>query len=112
MAKPYSVDLRKRVVARVVAGETVRKVVADFQVSVSAVVKWSQRFRATGSAAPRPQGGDMCSHRVEARRRSAATHPRINRRQQPRTQIHRKSLTHPYWPPCPASILNQMRTPL
>ena len=57
MAKPYSMDLRERVVARVVAGETVRKVAAAFDVSVSSVVKWSQRYRATGSAAPAKFGG-------------------------------------------------------
>ncbi len=57
MAKPYSMDLRERVVARVAAGETVRAVAAAFDVSVSAVVKWSQRYRATGSAAPAQFGG-------------------------------------------------------
>jgi transposase len=33
-------------------------VAAAFNVSVSSVVKWSQRFRATGSAAARPVGGN------------------------------------------------------
>lgn len=49
MAKPYAMDLRERVVARVEAGEAVRAVAAAFDVSVSAVVKWSQRYRATGA---------------------------------------------------------------
>ena len=31
---------------------------ATFKVSVASVVKWSQRFRATGSAAARPVGGN------------------------------------------------------
>lgn len=57
MTKPYSLDLRDRAVARVAAGETVRSVVATFRVGVSSVVKWSQRFRATGSAAPGKMGG-------------------------------------------------------
>lgn len=57
MARPLSKDLRERVVARVVAGETVRSVATVFGVSVSSVVKWSQRWRATGSAAARPMGG-------------------------------------------------------
>jgi len=57
MARPYSVDLRERVVARVIAGDTCRRVSAVFGVSVSSVVKWSQRFRATGSAAAKPMGG-------------------------------------------------------
>ena len=58
MARPYSFDLRERVVAAVVAGESCRKVAATFQVSVASVVKWSQRFRATGSPAARPMGGN------------------------------------------------------
>ena len=57
MARPYSLDLRERVVAAVMAGESCRTVAASFQVSVAAVVKWSQRFRATGSAAARRMGG-------------------------------------------------------
>jgi transposase len=57
MARPYSLDLRERVVARVMAGDTVRVVAKTFRVSESSVVKWSQRFRATASAAARPMGG-------------------------------------------------------
>jgi transposase len=57
MARAYSLDLRERVVAAVSAGESCRSVAATFQVSVASVVKWSQRFRATGSAAARPMGG-------------------------------------------------------
>jgi transposase len=57
MARPYSLDLRERVVSRVASGETVRAVAALFGVSVSCVVKWSLRFRASGSAAPGKMGG-------------------------------------------------------
>jgi transposase len=57
MARAYSLDLRERVVAAVAAGESCRKVAATFKVSVASVVKWSQRFRATGSPAARPMGG-------------------------------------------------------
>ena len=52
MAKAYSNDLRERVVAAVVAGEPTRSVAARFDVAVSSVVKWHQRYRATGSVAP------------------------------------------------------------
>lgn len=38
--------------AAVLAGETSRSVAARFGVAVSSVVKWSQRYRATGSVAP------------------------------------------------------------
>jgi len=57
MARPYSLDLRERVVARVEAGDSCRAVAALFGVSVASVVKWSQRKRQTGSAAARPMGG-------------------------------------------------------
>jgi transposase len=58
MGRAYSLDLRERVVAAVVAGESCRTVAVTFKVSVASVVKWSQRFRATGSAAARPMGGN------------------------------------------------------
>jgi transposase len=60
MARPYSLDLRERVVAAVSAGQSCREVAALFKVSVASVVKWSQRYRATGSAAARPMGGRRC----------------------------------------------------
>ena len=58
MVRPYSVDLRERVVSAVLSGRTVREVAATFGVAVSSVVKWSQRYRSTGSVAPSPMGGN------------------------------------------------------
>ena len=57
MARPYSQDLRERVVGSVAAGRSCRATAAIFGVSVASVVKWSQRWRATGSAAARQMGG-------------------------------------------------------
>jgi putative transposase len=57
MARPLSTDLRERVVAAVVAGESCRAAGLRFGVAVSSVVKWSQRYRATGSVAPGKMGG-------------------------------------------------------
>lgn len=57
MTRPLSNDLRERVVASVVGGESCRAVAARFGVAVSSVVKWSQRYRATGSVAPGKMGG-------------------------------------------------------
>ena len=62
MAKPYSMDFRERAIARVRAGESVRSVAAALSISPSSVVKWSQRFRSTGSVAP----GQMGGHRPRA----------------------------------------------
>ncbi len=57
MARPYSTDLRDRVVASVASGRTCRATAALFGVSVSSVVKWCQRVRATGSVAAYWMGG-------------------------------------------------------
>jgi transposase len=59
MARPYSLDLRERVVASVAGGESCRKVAETYRVSVASVVKWSQRFRRTGSAAANRMGGNQ-----------------------------------------------------
>ncbi len=57
MAKPYSMDLRMRAIARLQAGESVRSVAEALSISPSSVVKWSQQLRATGSVAPGQMGG-------------------------------------------------------
>lgn len=57
MARAYSNDLRERVARAVATGRSCREVSALFDVSVASVVKWSQRYRATGSAAVKPMGG-------------------------------------------------------
>ena len=57
MARPYSQDLRDRVIGSVTSGRSCRATAALFGVSVASVVKWSQRFRATGSAAAKQMGG-------------------------------------------------------
>ncbi len=61
MARPYSLDLRERVVAAVAAGGSCRSVASTFGVSVASVVRWSQRFRASGSVAASPVGSDRRS---------------------------------------------------
>ena len=57
MTRPLSNDLRERVVAAVLAGEPCRSVAGRFEVAVSSVVKWSQRYRSTGSVSPGKMGG-------------------------------------------------------
>ena len=57
MTRPLSNDLRERVVAAVGAGESCRSAASRFGVAVSSVVKWSQRYRATGSVTPGKMGG-------------------------------------------------------
>ena len=53
--KPYSVDLRQRVVDAFTEGEgTIDQLAARFSVSASSVDRWVCRHRRTGSVAPTP----------------------------------------------------------
>jgi len=56
MARPYSEDLRSRIVAVVEAGASCYAAAKQFAVSVSCVIKLMQRVRRTGSIAPGPRG--------------------------------------------------------
>lgn len=57
MTKPYSDDLRERVVAAMQSGESCRSVAVRFGVAPSSVVKWTQRAARTGSVSPAQMGG-------------------------------------------------------
>jgi putative transposase len=57
MTRPLSNDLRKRVVDAIAAGESCRSVASRFGIAVSSAVKWSQRYRSSGSVAPGKMGG-------------------------------------------------------
>lgn len=57
MGRAYSIDLRERVIFAVQSGLSCHQAAAQFRVAVSTAVKWAQRFRATGSAAPGRIGG-------------------------------------------------------
>ena len=52
MTRPYSNDLRERVVRAHLDGEPIRSVAARFGVSVSSVPKWVARYRATVRLSP------------------------------------------------------------
>jgi putative transposase len=58
MTKPYSMDLRERVVwAGVTEGMSRHQAAARFGIAVSSAVKWVARDHKTGSAAPSKMGG-------------------------------------------------------
>lgn len=65
MTRPLSNDLRKRLIEAVGRGATCRAAAARFGVAASTAVKLMRRWRDTGSSAPRPQGGDKRSERIE-----------------------------------------------
>ncbi|MEM9766091.1 MAG: IS630 family transposase [Pseudomonadota bacterium] len=65
MTRPLSLDLRQRVVDAIDAGQSCRVAAARFGIAPSAAVKWHKLWRETGSVAPRAQGGDKRSGRIE-----------------------------------------------
>jgi transposase len=67
MGKPYSEDLRKRVVAAVEGGLSRRQAATLFEVGVSTVIRWVARWQATDSVAAKPMGGDHRSRLTDER---------------------------------------------
>lgn len=58
MSKPYSMDLRERVVAAVESGGLSRNEAARrFGIGISTAINWVRRFQETGSVAPGQMGG-------------------------------------------------------
>jgi transposase len=68
MGKTLSVDLRSRVIAAVEGGLSCHTAAAQFQIAIATAVRWVHVFRTTGATGPKPKGGDVRSHRIEAYR--------------------------------------------
>ena len=75
MPKPYSLDLRERVVGYVESGHSRRAAAAHFRVSPSFVINLMTAFRQRGAVAPKALGGwrhsKLDPHRVFILRRVA-----------------------------------------
>lgn len=67
MARTLSMDLRSRLLAAVDCGLSCRAAAIRFGVAPSTAIRWEAQRRETGDFAPKPQGGDMRSRRVEER---------------------------------------------
>jgi len=61
MARPYSRDLRERVVGAVEGGLSRRRAAELFGVAISTVIDWVDAWRAEGRLAAKPMGGDHSS---------------------------------------------------
>lgn len=59
MARPYSEDIRERVVARIEGGASRREAAEHFDICPSSAIKWMQRLEKTGSCAAKPMGGSL-----------------------------------------------------
>ena len=58
MGKPYSIDLRERVVAAVVTGGlSCNQAAKQFAIGISTAITWMKRLRESGSVAPGKMGG-------------------------------------------------------
>ena len=68
MGQPLSMDLRKRLLSAIDSGMSCRSAAERFGVAPSTAIRWQAQRRTTGDFAPKPQGGDMRSRRVEERR--------------------------------------------
>ena len=68
MARALSLDLRRRVVEAVAGGSSCRAAADRFGVGASSAIRWVARARETGDYAPKKQGGDRRSCRIDAHR--------------------------------------------
>ena len=66
MARTLSTDLRIRVIAAVNDGLSRRAAAERFGIGIATAIRWVRAFRMTGAIGPRPKGGDLRSHRIEA----------------------------------------------
>ena len=66
MARALSCDLRQRVVEAIKQGLSRRQAAARFGVSPASAIRWAALERTTGEVAPKTQGGDRRSGRIEA----------------------------------------------
>jgi len=57
MGKPYSLDLRKRVVAAIEGGMSRNQAAKQFGVAISTAIGWMRRVKETGSVAAGQMGG-------------------------------------------------------
>jgi transposase len=67
MPKPYSIDLRARVIEEVETGASRRAAADHFGISPSVVIIWTQRWETTGSVAPKPSGGSTSPLEAQAK---------------------------------------------
>jgi transposase len=56
MGKPYSMDLRERVIAAVDGGMSTRQAAARFSIGIATAGAWARLKRATGAVRPAKQG--------------------------------------------------------
>ena len=66
MARAISTDLRQRVCEAISEGSSCRQAASRFKVSPSTAIRLNAQMRDEGDVAPKRQGGDRRSWRIEA----------------------------------------------
>jgi len=59
MARPYSEDIRERVVARIEGGASRREAAEHFDICPSSAIMWMPRLEKPGRCAAKPMGGSL-----------------------------------------------------
>lgn len=81
MPSALLVDLRERAVSALLEGASRRQAAKRFGVSPASALGWPESFAQEGRIAPKPQGGDQRSPRIEAHaeliRPTDQAHPQI-----------------------------------
>src|ERR1700712_2489693 len=122
MGKPYSMDLRKRVIAAIEGGESTHQAAARFAIGVAAAGVWARLKRSTGDVRPtkqgKPKGAVLDAHadfilRALAEAPDTTLDEMVERLREERGVrvvrtavwkfLDRHSLTHKKRPPTPAS---------
>jgi putative transposase len=67
MARPYSQDLRERVIQSVEDGLSRNRAAKQFKVAVSTVIEWVDAWRKEGRLSHQPMGGDHSSRLKDER---------------------------------------------
>lgn len=67
MARPYSRDLRERVVRAVAGGQSRRQAAAVFGVGIATVIAWVRVWHDSGRLEAKPMGGDHSSRLKDER---------------------------------------------
>ena len=66
MARALSMDLRRCVVGAIAGGMSCRAAAERFGVNAASAIRWRALERREGDVAPKRQGGDRLSQRIEA----------------------------------------------
>jgi transposase len=109
MPRPYSTDLRERVVAACESNLRTRREVADiFQISEATVYNWLQRWRTSRSITPAPRAGGRAA-RADIEMLRQLYQVRAGRSLDECAKLYRQWTGQQYSPSHISRLLNRMK---